>query len=270
MNNTDYFIVSEQYTSYEDRPHGATVLQFDVQSLDHSTMVEHASLRMLLPPANHEALVRIQIHLLLSNGKTRKRYFVDSKHVYLSDRDPKWSEFEITSAIKRWISFEGSDDLRLEIHCPKCNQRNYKIVPAEPAVINLLLSKDTARDRRSLSHEFHFRKDRKTDCRKDSKKCCRQEMNFDLDKLGFGFIIQPKRFDAGICKGRCPPYYNAAHNHAVLQGIMWKKNKTLTPRVCCAPSKLTHLEVLTVDEEDPTKLMVRDLPNMIVLECACS
>lgn len=232
-------------------------------------MVDHSLLRMLIPPVRDEIITRIQIHQIIKNGKTKKRHLVDSKNVYLSDRDAKWCEFDVTLAVKSWMA-SGEDNLKLELHCPKCNQRRYDLRPVEPAVINVLVNSDSTREKRSVSPEFHYRKDRRTDCKVGGKKCCRQEMNFDLDKLGFSFIIQPKRYDAGICKGRCPPNYNAAHNHAVLQGIMWKKNKTATPRVCCAPSKLTHLEVLTVDEEDPTKLAVRDLPNMIVLECACS
>lgn len=262
------FLVSEHNT-FKSSPHDALVLHFDDQTFDPTADVDHSTLRMLLRPIRDETIARIQIHQIISNGDTKKRYLVDSKNVYLSNKDSKWSEFEVTSAVKRWIS-SGEETLHLEVHCPKCHQRGYTVSSIGPAVINLFLNTENTRDKRSLSTEFHYRKDRKTDCKRDSKKCCRQEMNFDLDKLGFNFIIQPKRFDAGICKGRCPPYYNAAHNHAVLQGIMWKKNKTATPRVCCAPSKLANLEVLTVDEEDPTKLAVRDLTNMIVLECACS
>lgn len=267
-----FLIVSEERGTVERRPHGTLVFNFDADSFDRSSAVDHSSLRMLLPPVRDELITRIQIHQVIEDGRGRKnRYLIDSKNVYLSDRDAKWCEFEVTSAVKRWMALGRENSLKLELHCPKCNQRRYDLRPVEPAVINVLLvSGDSARERRSVSPEFQYRKDRRTDCKMGGKKCCRQEMNFDLEKLGFSFIIQPKRYDAGICKGRCPPNYNAAHNHAVLQGIMWKKNKTATPRVCCAPSKLTHLEVLTVDEEDPTKLAVRDLPNMIVLECACS
>lgn len=261
-------IVSEQQR-FETHPHGTIFLHFNDDTFDRSSMVDHASLKILLPAVRDAIITRIQIHQVMSNGRSKKRYLIDSKIVYLSDRNSKWCEFDVSSAVNRWISYD-EEILYLVVRCPRCNQRGYNVTPVEAATINLLLNADSTRDKRSSKQEFYYRKDRKTDCRKESKKCCRQEMNFDLEKLGFSFIIQPKKFDAGICKGRCPPYYNAAHNHAMLQGIMWKKNKTATPRVCCAPSKLTHLEVLTVDEEDPTKLAVRDLANMIVLECACS
>lgn len=252
-----------------------THLVFDGRTLrsilDRSSLVEHATLRLLSAPVGEDVSARVQIQQASKSDQVKqmRRQVVHNGIIHLSSTYPKWCEFDLSGVIREWMQHDDTD-LHLEIICYRCMRKGLSLSAIGPAAINLLLNIDNGRDRRSLDHSLYSRKDRRTDCQKNSKKCCRQEMSFDLERLGFNYIIQPKRFDAGICKGRCPPYYNAAHNHAVLQGIMWKKNKTSTPRVCCAPSKLTHLEVLTVDEEDPTKLTVKDLPNMVVLECACS
>jgi integrin beta 8 len=87
---------------------------------------------------------------------------------------------------------------------------------------------------------------------------------------GFGFILEPKSFDAGYCKGRCPPRYNPANHHALLQSLIWKQDRDRAPRPCCAPNKLTDLEILHMDDKDPTKLKVSKWKDIGVLECACS
>jgi integrin beta 8 len=51
---------------------------------------------------------------------------------------------------------------------------------------------------------------------------------------------------------------------------MWKKDRDRAPRPCCAPNKLTDLEILHMDDNDPTKLKVSKWKDIGVLECACS
>ena len=86
----------------------------------------------------------------------------------------------------------------------------------------------------------------------------------------FEFILQPAKYDAGYCKGRCPPRYNPASHHALLQSLVWKRDRSLAPRPCCAPSKLKSLQMLVLDADDPTKLRVVSWTEMEVEECACT
>lgn len=215
--------------------------------------------------------VRVQVYQVLDRQRTR---LIDERDVFLVAGATKWVEFDVTKAVRNWIE-NSEQNLGLELHCAECKKRGHHSILADDhrtPVINALITVDSnVREKRSAEQTLFYEKNRKTDCHNsNSKRCCRHKMDFDLTQLGMDFIIQPKKFDGGICKGRCPPRYNAAHNHAVLQSLMWKKNKNLTPRVCCAPSKLQHLEILTVDEDDPAKLTVKRWENMIVLECACS
>lgn len=115
------------------------------------------------------------------------------------------------------------------------------------------------------------RQNRRTNCYKANQRCCRHSMEVTFKEIkGFEFIIQPKVFDAGYCHGRCPPRYNPAHHHAMLQSLIWKQNHHKAPRPCCAPSKLVELEVLHVDEKDSDKLKISTWSDMKVVECACS
>lgn len=112
---------------------------------------------------------------------------------------------------------------------------------------------------------------RRTNCYKSNQRCCRHSMEVTFKEIkGFEFIIQPKVFDAGYCHGRCPPRYNPAHHHAMLQSLIWKQNHHKAPRPCCAPSKLVELEILHVDEKDSEKLKISTWSDMKIVECACS
>lgn len=231
--------------------------------------IEHSTLRLLAAGSDRTGPVKVLVYQVLENQRTR---LIEEKEIFLAEGAPKWAEFDVTQAVRSWKE-ESQSNLGLELRCEECRLRRHGLVSTSgEAVINALIIEDSNRRRkRSDDQALYYQKDRRTDCHiKHGKKCCRHKMDFDLMQLGMDFIIQPKKFDGGICKGRCPPHYNAAHNHAVLQSLMWRQNKNLTPRVCCAPSKLHHLEILTVDEDNPAKLSVKQWENMVVLECACS
>lgn len=138
-------------------------------------------------------------------------------------------------------------------------------------------------------------------------KCCRETMRVVFADIDFNFVVEPKWFDAGLCRGRCPFKYNSATQHAYIQSLLWKRHTkgrnrgdgergqqqrrgrrklrhgdggraplaktpqpSPPPKPCCAANKLEHLEVLHVDELDPTKLKLSTWEEMVVVECACS
>lgn len=134
-------------------------------------------------------------------------------------------------------------------------------------------------------------------------KCCREQMRVVFaDIPGFDFIVEPKWFDAGLCRGRCPAKYNPATRHAFIQSLLWKQHNNRRggvtsgerrsrrkvrhgggsmvaattkapqppPKPCCAPRKLDRLQIIHVDETDPSSLKVTTWKEMAVVECACS
>jgi len=107
-------------------------------------------------------------------------------------------------------------------------------------------------------------------------RCCRTSMVVEVkDILGFEFVRQPTSFDAYVCMGRCPPRYNPTNHHSILQSMMNLKTNKLDkeeriPRPCCTPSKLEPLDILHVDENDPTRLRVTHWKDVIVSECSCA
>ncbi|XP_015125212.1 bone morphogenetic protein 4 [Diachasma alloeum] len=225
--------------------------------------VDHAILRLILEPTGASDSVEVSIYRI---GETSSPLVSSATFSHLDG--PRWIELDVTELVVLW--HEGLiDNLGLEVRLKGPLSPN---VSLGSPVLNVFTTSGQLRRRRSApDHLMSLHKGRRTECRGENKKCCRHEMTVIFKDLkGFEFIVQPKTFDAGYCKGRCPPRYNPAHHHALLQSLIWKEDKRKAPRPCCAPSKLAELEILYFDENDPTKLKVSSWKNMRVLECACS
>ncbi|XP_011193937.1 uncharacterized protein LOC105219481 [Zeugodacus cucurbitae] len=230
---------------------------------------------------------------------------LDQSHT--DDTHSQWLQFDVTKAVETWLR-EQRSNLGLEVQCDNCQRVGVRILndmssptnaddtDADDAQLMPILNiigrlgvsyKEIRSNKHSNSaeatHHHHnvatFSNGRqrpkgaidKHACHKANQRCCRHTMEVVFKEIkGFEFIIQPKVFDAGYCHGRCPPRYNPAHHHAMLQSLIWKQNRERAPRPCCAPSKLVELEVLHVDEKDSEKLKISTWTDMRVVECACS
>lgn len=184
----------------------------------------------------------------------------------------RWLELDSTEAAASWLEHDlENHGLELEfLHDGRPTRREIS-----HATLNVFAMSEagSGRRKRSTPEELlSLHKGRRSKCKGDNnKKCCRHElMVMFKDLKGFEFIVYPKHFDAGYCKGRCPPRYNPAHHHALLQSLLWKEDRKRVPKPCCAPSKLEQLMIVYFDENDSTQLKVSYWKNIQVVECACS
>ncbi|KAK3914663.1 Bone morphogenetic protein 3 [Frankliniella fusca] len=185
---------------------------------------------------------------------------------------PGWKRLEVLEAAQR-AAARGAP-LLLELRCAPG-------VRCEGAAANAIAEPGAhARARRAA----------RSDCGRDGTKCCRQALQVDLRQIpGMEFILQPGSFDAGVCRGRCPPRYHPANHHSLIQGLLRRreqrearqhdgqgqaqhgdKRAPRVPRPCCAPARLEPLEILRVDENDPTKLKRAPMSAMRVVSCSCA
>ncbi|KAJ8949168.1 hypothetical protein NQ318_021659 [Aromia moschata] len=95
--------------------------------------------------------------------------------------------------------------------------------------------------------------------------CCRYPLMVDFERIGFDFIIAPKRYDAHMCAGDCPfvTLQKYAHTHLIQ---MSKPSTTTQP--CCAPRKMSAMSMLYFDEQ--LNVVFGSLPGMVVDRCGCS
>ncbi|KOC59348.1 Bone morphogenetic protein 7 [Habropoda laboriosa] len=235
--------------------------------------VEHATLRLLLhgsvtePRYARPTHLELLLHLRTFSGS---RKLIARGRIELRDpRDSRWIELDATLATSSWFHHEP---LELEFMVNGGPVRRAFSYP----VLNVFTASSeyttATRSKRSSPEELmSLHKGRRSKCKGEGKKCCRHELTVMFKDLkGFEFIVYPKTFDAGYCKGRCPPRYNPAHHHALLQSLLWKEDRKKVPKPCCAPSKLDQLMIVYFDEDDATQLKVSYWKNIQVLECACS
>lgn len=243
-------------------------LKFSVKPSDQKVDIDSAELRLLAPPLPGQEIVRVRVYQVLG---THHRRPVHEREIYLSPTLNKWFEFDVTEAVRSWLN--GERNLGLELECLTCGT---KWRPLE-ASISALIHPQANRFRRSSMRSYE-NPDRRTDCtgkpndKQKRSKCCRHKMMVtfkDLDLPNMEFIVQPKSYEAGFCRGRCPLNYNHATNHSRIQSLVHRHNKTM-PKVCCTPSKLEPLEILRINPHDTQKLKIEKWDNMKVLECACS
>ncbi|XP_053678977.1 uncharacterized protein LOC128729326 [Anopheles nili] len=216
-----------------------------------------------------------------------ERHFLTSKQIAVQEIAPngsRWYQLPLEEAVRTWM--DGSrKNLGLELYCEGCHAHDVHIVHDsspyfrsydETPVLNVV-GRLVQREKRSKLQRYrpqmrdYLSPPKTTACTAGNKRCCRHPLLVDFrDIEGFDFIIQPKIFDAGFCRGRCPTKFNPATHHALLQSLLHEHIKYDVPKPCCAPSSLDHIDVLHADPKNPQRLKVSTWHNMRVLECACS
>ncbi|KAK6639874.1 hypothetical protein RUM43_008149 [Polyplax serrata] len=215
------------------------------------TEVEDSSLRFLIVPrscATEKKLVTLTV-LKTSDGTTlRKETLVLDKCL------PKWIGLDLLDATFNL----KTPNFMMSILCDGCTEHDMEI--ADPYLNVIVNVKPRLRRRRA----------EKKKRRRFPGKCVRHPWEVDLGKLkGYEYIVQPRKFDAGLCAGRCTGQWNLATQHSNLQYLFSNIDKTI-PKPCCAPSKMESLEILYPDEDNPKKLKVSVWNDTKIVECACS
>lgn len=247
---------------------------------------------MLIPGTNevgrNEPSVNINIYQKLSNDKLK---LVSSKTVSLSYKNPRWSDFDVLSAYQFSIN-NNLELINFVVICDECNNllmNSHNILEHKKhSTLNILISinefvnatssvriKRRAATGGSAGHRKSRRKSRgdnihRSSCsnQQNTTRCCRYPLEVTFQELeSFEFIIEPKSYDAGYCKGHCPVRYNPANKHALIQSLMWKKDKR-APKPCCAPKKFASLKIIYLTAERTMK--VATWPKMAVTDCACN
>uniref|UniRef100_A0A182JCW3 TGF-beta family profile domain-containing protein n=1 Tax=Anopheles atroparvus TaxID=41427 RepID=A0A182JCW3_ANOAO len=237
-------------------------------------------------PHAHQAgrMVTIHVYQLV---EPYERHHLTSKVIAVQEIAPngsRWYQLPLEEAVRTWL--DGSrKNLGLELYCEGCYAHGVYIVHDasplfrgydETPVLNVV-GRLVQREKRSKVQRYrptmrdYLSPPKTTACTTGNKRCCRHPLLVDFrDIEGFDFIIQPKIFDAGFCRGRCPTKFNPATHHALLQSLLHEHIKYDVPKPCCAPSSLDHIDVLHADPKNPQRLKVSTWHNMRVLECACS
>ena len=193
--------------------------------------------------------------------------------------------FDASEVFQSWI-LDESFNHGLRIECDLCHKFGLEFTNDDVKLsveVDITDNQAEMTRRASMNDSPLFKSNsgsKRIDCpignsSKKKPRCCRESMKVDFSQLtGFEFIQRPMVFDAFKCQGRCPLRFNAQNDHTVLQSLMHIKTKHYDKedrvhRPCCIGTKFEPLDILHVDDRDPTKLKVTHWKNVIVSECGC-
>lgn len=104
---------------------------------------------------------------------------------------------------------------------------------------------------------------------RQTDKCSMRNLEINFDEMGWSnWIIAPGAYFANYCAGDCSfPLIDQqnATNHAIIQSIFHSVGR-LTPRSCCAPTKLSSMAVLY---QLDGSVHMRYYDDMVVESCGC-
>jgi len=93
--------------------------------------------------------------------------------------------------------------------------------------------------------------------------CCLYDLVIDFEKVGWEFVIAPKRYNAYICNGECDP---VQMSKSPLGRIAMHAH--VDHFLCCHPKEYTGITIVYVDESN--QIWVREVPNMVAKKCGCT
>lgn len=234
---------------------GIKILNYNVnipEETNKHTEIEETSFRLLIVPRScitEKKTVTLKVVKLGRNDVLKKEKFVLDKCL------PKWIGLDLFDV---YNLNPKNPNFKVSILCEECVYEDIELMdPYLNVIVNV---KSRLRRRRA----------EKKKRRRFPGKCVRHPWEVDLGKLkGYEYIIQPRKFDAGLCAGKCTRQWNLATQHSNLQYLFSNIDKSI-PKPCCAPSKMESLEILYPDEDNPKKLKVSVWNDTKIVECACS
>jgi hypothetical protein len=225
-------------------------------SMKKSLLLFNISLNKIQP---HEEVKLIEFRLKLKNRYRKKLIMIIQKQRFrpliISNDQSEYLSYDLTNYL-----FHNSSQQTLIIRRQSwiknsLQQASLVIYSRTPGVF--LLPSPTQRIKRSIQSK------------QISGPCSRHDLFVDFNQLSFGaWVIEPKRFNAGICRGDCPnPLSRLFYptNHAMLLSLLHERGDSIQ-QPSCVPVRLRPLDLLYYDRRE---LVIKRHQGMQVEECGC-
>ncbi|XP_044742099.1 protein dbl-1 [Chrysoperla carnea] len=256
--------------------------------------ITRASLRILMPTVIPTVNNKINLKIYdasesslnedNSSSNSNSGKLIISKEYEVKDLEDRWIDFDVESTVESNL-INNLSSLKLIVVCDTCKRSLTPLQINQQAYLNILITIEQPSKKQNLLLQ-RIKRTTNTEHRKlqlrsrksrqnirpycnnqNTTKCCRYPLSVTFKDLeSFEFILEPKSYDAGYCKGHCPVRYNPANKHALIQSLVWKKDRR-APKPCCAPKKYSSLQIIYLDKNN--KMKVTKWPKMSVVDCAC-
>ncbi|KAL7870105.1 hypothetical protein AOLI_G00140930 [Acnodon oligacanthus] len=253
-------------------------------------------------PACDDTFTSINIYDVVHKQSQENLRLLDRRD--LSDPEPTWEAFDVTSAVYSWLeSRYGVGELEVEVErrgCGSFKGGGYNIslnLQDSTSPVLIVFSDDIEnrkRQAKSNAVEMMSREDEsfllKVDALEDydgevqldprprrrkrqaqRNYCRRTSLRVNFKDIGWDqWIVAPPEYEAYECKGVCSfPLTNdvTPSKHAIIQTLMHLSNPKKANKACCVPTKL---DPITVMYQDNGVITVRHLyEEMKVAKCGC-
>ncbi|GFG39459.1 hypothetical protein Cfor_08408, partial [Coptotermes formosanus] len=192
-----------------------------------------------------------------------------SKQIAIHETDIKagWMKISLIWTVKSWLEYQELTHV-IHIACKTCAMTTKSPVSLESEhksfiIISTKTTKQSNRQKRNIN------------CHPGVSECCRENLYISFADLGWDqWILQPSGYHAYFCRGSCNNAasitQSAAHHSSLIQRLLYLHSSSarqleLVP--CCAPAKLSPLQMLYVDNNQTITHVT--LPNMVVEACGC-
>ncbi|EFP04382.1 hypothetical protein GCK72_011869 [Caenorhabditis remanei] len=109
-----------------------------------------------------------------------------------------------------------------------------------------------------------------------SKGCCLYDMQISFEKVGWGWVVAPHRYDAFVCKGNCKlnshHYLNDYGHSKIMRSYSLKflqHDEELNKLgFCCHPTEYDYIKLIYVNRDG--KVTLANVNGMVARRCGCA
>ncbi|KAI1726118.1 transforming growth factor beta like domain-containing protein [Ditylenchus destructor] len=260
------YIIAEEAPSWYNQEGEIAVFNFSPNL--HKKYVNKAVLNVFLRrPEEYRFLripIRVEVYERFPNGTLGEK--VASKHDNIQA-----DHFETQVAVhldeldvQRWLqrgnTVSGGSSIGLYVQAIHDNE-NLVYYPGDGfrdvMFLELELYDNGGRQRRSNPHVC------RQGANNNQSSCCLYDLVIDFEKVGWEFVIAPKRYNAYICNGEC----SAMQIGGSARGSI-AQAAHLDYYQCCHPKEYAGITVVYVTEKN--EIWVKEVPGMVAKKCGCA
>ncbi|XP_069693050.1 growth/differentiation factor 8 [Periplaneta americana] len=179
-----------------------------------------------------------------------------------------WMKIDLLWTVKIWLEYQELTHA-INVECKTCIMDVNKspvALESEHKPFIIISTKTVKKNRRAK---------RSINCHPGVSECCRENLYISFADIGWDeWILQPTGYHAYFCRGSCNSAasitQSGAHHSTLMQRLLLlhsNQARQLDLVPCCAPTKLSSLQLLYVDNNQT--ITHATLPNMVVESCGC-
>uniref|UniRef100_A0A915DPV3 TGF-beta family profile domain-containing protein n=1 Tax=Ditylenchus dipsaci TaxID=166011 RepID=A0A915DPV3_9BILA len=208
--------------------------------------------------------IRVEIYERFPNGTLKEKIAVKHEHIQADKAETQvqvhLDELDVQQWLQRGNGADGGSMVGLYVQAIHDNE-NLVYYPEDDQKDVMFLELEVydygGRQRRSAPNVC------RTGQSNNQTKCCLYDLVIDFEKVGWEFVIAPKRYNAYICNGECTSTQISSTPRGTI-GLQ----ANLEFFQCCHPKDYTGITIVYVTADN--QIWVKEVPGMVARKCGCA